>query len=75
MDTCACPRSFVYINVYGILKKKQNTTMKFHTFDVVVGNGGVFCTYGAGRAIWLLYGFHYLFISYLFVSPPPYVEV
>lgn len=44
---------------------KKNTTMKFHTFDVV-GNRGAFCTYGAGRAFGLLL-WASLFIYFIFI--------
>lgn len=44
----------------------KNTTMKFHTFDVVVGNRGAFCTYGAGRALCLSL-WASLFIYFIFI--------
>lgn len=59
--------------VYGLLR--TNTNMIFHTCDGVVGSRGCVLYIRVGGATWLLHGFHYLFISYLFVSLLPCIEV
>lgn len=51
---------------------KNNTNMIFHTCDVVGSRGCVLYIRGwVSHMALILYGFHYLFISYLFVSRHP----
>lgn len=56
---------------------EDNTNMKFHTCDVVVGSRGcvMYIRGWVSHMALILYGFHYLFISYLFVSLHPRLEV